>query len=104
MVNNIYEHRLTSMVFHMTQPQTGPLRTKKEPRYAKGEAVLYMSDTGELMPMLIEKIIPHAYLDGHGYQVSSIVHPHAGLMTVHENWLRPMLRTRFEMRQVMRVV
>lgn len=79
-------------------------RVKNAARYHKGDLVLFMSVRDELMPMVIEEVVENAYWDGHGYKMLSVAFPNAGVMFAHERWIRPIVRSKREMKQMLRLV
>lgn len=79
-------------------------RVKNSPRYKVGDLVLFMSVRDELLPMVIEECMLNAYWDGYGYKMTSVTHPEAGTMFAHERWIRTIIRSRYEMKQMLRVV
>lgn len=79
-------------------------RVKDAAKYKKGDPVLFISVRGELLPMVVEEVVENAYWDGHAYKLLSVTHPNVGTMFAHERWVRPMLRTRHELRQTMRII
>lgn len=72
-------------------------------RFKIGDVVLFSMDD-QYQPMQIQAILPKAYGDDDAYAISSINFPSAQLQPVAGRYLRPMIRTRSDMKSILRLV
>lgn len=73
------------------------------PKYQPGDIVL-MHDEISAHPVTVISVKENAYLDQHGYMVRSVIFPSMEALVIAEQFLRPLIRTKGEMQQLLRVV
>lgn len=89
--------------FHDDVLQDIHKRHRNAPTFHPGQLVMF-DGNGQWWPMIIERVALNHFADAHGYVLKSIDFPMAKDMMSHPNYLRPMIRTRAEMKQLLKVV
>lgn len=75
-------------------------RVKNAHIYKAGDLLMYIMDNGSLEPVIVEQVLNHMK----AYRVSSATYHNATNMLAFEERLRPMIRSKREMKQLLRVI
>ena len=75
------------------------------PHFKVGDMVFFESNSGELYPVTISHIdFTHFGVSGYRYVIKSVLYPSMDPMLVHPSCLRPVIRTKQELKQILRIV
>lgn len=78
-------------------------RLKTNTQYRIGDLVL--AEIGaHWEPVVIEGILPNAYMSCHGFMVRSPMYPSMESMMISERYILPMVRTQSDLRKMLRVI
>lgn len=74
------------------------------PRYEVNQQLLMETIIGRFEPVKVEEVLPDHWFDTHAYKVSCLDYPSLIWMTIDERMLRPLVRSREEIKRILRLV